>query len=44
MRLTVRQGVDLGVFSSVAVDSAEARESVLAVDVHSAGATDTLTA
>ena len=41
---TVREGVDLGVLRRVAIDPAEARQRVLAVDVHGAGAADTLAA
>ena len=41
---TVGEGVDLRVLAPVAVDPAEARQRVLAVDVHGARAADTLTA
>ena len=40
----MRKGVDLGVLGRVPVDPAEARQRVLAVDVHGARATDTLSA
>ena len=39
---TVREGVDLGVLGRVAIDSAEARQRVLAVDVHGARPADAL--
>ena len=40
----MRKGVNLGVLGRVPVDPAEARQRVLAVDVHGAGAADTLAA
>ena len=40
---TVGKRIDLGVLAGVPVDSAKARKGVLAVDVHGARATDTLT-
>ena len=41
---TVREGIDLSVLACVSVDPAQARQSVLAVDVHGARTTDTLAA
>ena len=41
---TVRERVDLGVFGGVPVNPAQARQRVLAVDVHGARAADTLSA
>ena len=40
----MRKGVDLGVLGRVPVDPAEARQRVLAVDVHGARAADALAA
>lgn len=40
----MRQRVDLSVFATVTVDSAETGEGVLAINVHSARAADALTA
>ena len=40
----MREWVNLGVLRSFTVDTAEASESVYAVDVHGARAADTLTA
>ena len=40
----MRQRVDLGRLAHVAIDAAQARESVLAVDVHRARPADALTA
>ena len=41
---TMRKRVDFGIFGAIPVDSAEASQSVLAVDVHGAASTDTLPA
>lgn len=40
----MRQGVDLGVLATVAIDSAEAGEGILAINVHGARTTNTLSA
>ena len=40
----MRKRVNLGVFARIPVDAAQAGERVLTVDIHRAGATDTLSA
>lgn len=43
-KLTVRKGIDLAILGGIPVDSTQAGEGVLTINVHSTRAADTLTA